>query len=412
MAWFKRKKNQDQTDLSIVDDYKEPFYWRNFWDDHIVERYRKIHDFLKEHGILYFFMSPFQYKNRLILKLVLILLGVTIGVVPRTISLIDQAKFRNNESEIANAQETSTGAITVQALASGQHDKQHVLALNIIGDTNSGVPSNTAGFSVKLSANRGVSDGQHVKYRYKVLPIDTSDRLLVVYVDNRKQEDTTGIYNLDVHMKGHEAMSTPIEIVLSNSQKTTALFAGGTIHLDALSDALTSLNSSDTTTIKSAQHDLDHQVRIYQLNESRLNASGMTIGMTTAKLKAFIQKYSALPTITDQSTTADLAGLNSDSPTVPDIVSSITAKGKTYKDTDTNDDDDDNDNGDGSDSVTVPARDTELPQLSEMVENIESALSTLNTARLNKYTALDNLKTLLNRPLTIDQMTPATVLGH
>ena len=215
MAWFKRNKDKEE-DLSIIDDYKEPFSWRNFWDDQVIGRYRKIHDFLKEHGILYFFMSPFQYKSRLILKLVLILMGVMIGVVPRTATLIHQAKTRNAASEIANSKTTTVDDITVQALMSGQYKKQHVLAFNIIGDTAKGVPSTTSGFDVNLSVNRGVSDGKHVYYRYKVLPIDANDRLLIVYVNNVKQNDLTGIYNLNVHMKHHKPMPTPIEVVLSD----------------------------------------------------------------------------------------------------------------------------------------------------------------------------------------------------
>lgn len=414
MALFE-KKDKDKQDLSVVDDYKEPFSWRNFWDDQIIGRYRKIRDFLKEHGVLYFFMSPFQYKSRLILKLVLIFTGIMIGIVPRTVTMINQAKHRNASSEIANAKTTTVNNITVQALMSGQYKKQHVLAFNIIGNTSDGVPSTTSGFDVELSVNRGVSDAKHVYYRYKVLPVDASDRLLIVYVNNVKQQDETGIYNLNVHMKHKKPMPTPIEIVLSNQQKTTALYKGGKIRLSALSDSLTDISNSGATTIAQTEKQLNEKLRIYSVNEERLKESQMTLGMTTEKLKAFIKQYSILPTITDTSTTAQIKDLNPNSPQVPQIVSTITSQGKTYSDADVSNDmesTNDGNNGDmdaqaSSAADTVPARDTELPQLTNMIQEIESALGAVNTARLTKYTALKNLENVLNRHLSINEMTHA-----
>ena len=95
MGLFKKSDKDKETDLSIIDDYKEPFTWRNFWDEQVVGRAKKVKDFLQENGVLFFLLSPFQYKNRLILKLVLIFLGVVIGIVPRTVTMIDAAKDRN-----------------------------------------------------------------------------------------------------------------------------------------------------------------------------------------------------------------------------------------------------------------------------------------------------------------------------
>jgi hypothetical protein len=39
-----------------------------------------------------------------------------------------------------------------------------------------------------------------------------------------------------------------------------------------------------------------------------------------------------------------------------------------------------------------------------MVQDIESALGAVNTARLTKYTALKNLENVLNRHLSVDEM--------
>ena len=88
----KQKIEDEELDFSVIDDYKEPFTWANFWDEQILGRYQAMRKFLDERGILFFLTSPFQYRNRLITKLVIIVLGVLLGVVPRMQSLITQTK--------------------------------------------------------------------------------------------------------------------------------------------------------------------------------------------------------------------------------------------------------------------------------------------------------------------------------
>ena len=98
----KRNKKQEQKDLSIVYEVKEPFSWDRFWDEKILATYKKFRQYLKERGILNFLISPFQYRNRLIGKLVIVALAILLGVVPRTINLINETKARNAASEIAS----------------------------------------------------------------------------------------------------------------------------------------------------------------------------------------------------------------------------------------------------------------------------------------------------------------------
>ena len=52
MKLFHKKKDKDES--LVLDDFKEGFSWGVFWDEQVVGRIKKIHDFLKDHGILFF----------------------------------------------------------------------------------------------------------------------------------------------------------------------------------------------------------------------------------------------------------------------------------------------------------------------------------------------------------------------
>lgn len=407
MALFKKKEKNETEDLSIVDDYKEPFTWRNFWDEHIIGRIKSIKEFLQKNGVLFFLLSPFQYKNRLILKLVLIVLGVMIGVVPRSINMVDSAKARNEASEITNVKPmVVSGSVRIDALMSSQSDKKHLLAFNILGDTTDGVPSTTDDYKVTLSSARGVSDATNVSYRYMVLPVSQTNRLLLVYVDNSKQKDTTGVFNLNIHMKSEKAMKTPIEIVLSTNQKTTSIYENGAIHLPALSSPLTELTGGSNA-IKSAEKDLDKAIDIYRINESRLNASDMEIGFTTKKLKEYVDEQLIMKSLTDKSTTPDIEGLSTQLPPASVVTSTITYQGKAYSDATTQNASDSTTSSDSEDNSVVvqnQALTSELPNLTKLVQDVQRAIGVVNSARTTKYNALLNVSDVLNRKISIDDM--------
>ena len=406
MKLFHKKKDKDES--LVLDDFKEEFSWSVFWDEQVVGRIKKIHDFLKDHGILFFLLSPFQYKNRLITKLVLIFLGIMIGIVPRSISMVNAVKARNAASELAEAQATSVGKITVSAMKSSQYKRQHVLIFKIDGDTKDGVPSTTSDYSVTLTSNRGVDDPQNVSYKYKVLPIDNSSRMLVVYVDNQKQHDNTGIYNLDVHIKGSSKMDTPIEVVLSDSQKTNQLFNSKAIKLAALSEQVVnqSNDASAKNAIAAAKKDLNHKLNVYKLNEQRLKQMGMAIKPTYSQVKALVDKYSVLTYIGDKSSVDSVDGKTApDNVMLPDMSSSIAYKGKTYSTNDDNTTTDNSNSDNDDDNVNVNnARDTELPQVSQYLSDVLSAISALNTARQNKFAALSNVEEILTENINPNHM--------
>lgn len=422
MRLFK-KKNKDE-DLSIVDDYHEAFTWSGFWDEQVMGRIKKIHDFLQEHGILFFLMSPFQYKNRLIVKIILIIFGVLAGIVPRSIQMLNETKARNAASELAQTQGMSTDTITVTPLASSQYRKQHLLVFNIGGQTSDGVPSTANGFNVRLSEDRGVDDGDKVRYKYSILPVDDSNRLLVMYVDNRKQNDLTGIYDLRVSVKGMGKMDNPMEIILSNTQKTHALFNENGVDLAPISEKILKEDGTEqTSTIRSAQRQLSKALDVYRINAQRLMAGDMEPAPSSDKLKSWCDSVLVMTNLTDKSTVADLteeddkiAGSQrkDDQP----MTAAIKYNGKTYKSDDDQDTEQDSDNtdqskvadDDDSDDPTSKIgkiKQTEAPNLQNYLDDVQQAVQALNQARVTTYGNLKMLQKVLSEKIDVNDMGPS-----
>lgn len=422
MKLFK-KKNKDE-DLSIVDDYHEAFTWSGFWDEQVMGRIKKIHDFLQEHGILFFLMSPFQYKNRLIVKIILIIFGVLAGIVPRSIQMLNETKARNAASELAQTQGMSTDTITVTPLASSQYQKQHLLVFNIGGQTSDGVPSTANGFNVRLSEDRGVDDGDKVRYKYSILPVDDSNRLLVMYVDNRKQNDLTGVYDLRVSVKGMGKMDNPMEIILSNTQKTHALFNENGVDLAPISEKILKEDGSEqTSTIRSAQRQLSKALDVYKINAQRLIAGEMEPIPSYDKLKSWCDSVLVMTNLTDKSTVADLTEeddkiANSQRKDDEPMTAAIKYNGKTYKsndDQDTEKDSDNTDQGkvaddDDSDDPTSKIgkiKQTEAPNLQNYLDDVQQAVQALNQARVTTYGNLKMLQKVLSEKIDVNYMGPS-----
>lgn len=390
----RKKKKEEELDLSVITDVKDPFSWANFWDEQIVGRIKAVKQFLDEKGILFFLTSPFQYRNRLITKLIVIVLGILIGVVPRSLDLLQKTKARNAASEFSSISKSIFSAqnITVKPLTSGQYKKTHVLVFEIKGSTDDGVPSTSEGYDVKLTSSRGVSDAEHVKYKYTIVPVSADVRLLVMYVDNTKQNDETGIYNVDVRIKGTKEMQTPMEVVLSNSQKTTDIYTDGVINLSALSEKL-SKGTETEKPIETAEDKLKDALAAYKNHEERLLASGYGVRVSTQQLEEYVKQYSVLTDINDKSTTKDLGDFNGQLPEYPTIISGITIDGTEYT----------NENQTTTLETGSTAA-TELPTLSTAVDNVVKALTNLNTQRYAKYRKLREIGRVLNKEVSVDDM--------
>lgn len=309
------KKKQEDSGLDVISEIKEPFSFANFFEDHVVERYKKIKTFLEEKGILFFLLSPFQQRNRLIVELIIIVFGVLVGVIPRSMNLVQEAKERNSASEMAALIDKDTqftvGSIIIRPLASSQYEKQHLLAFYIDSADGSSVPSKADRYEVVLSAARGVVEAEKVSYAYEVLPVSENGRLLLVYADNREQNDMTGIYNLWIHAVADDVTIEtiePMEIVLSNTQETNDLFGKEGINLASLTEGV--LNDENTP-IADGEEALEKTISDYELEVERISSLplGLTPQPSLDSLETFCEENRIYPTLTDTSTTKDLTNL-------------------------------------------------------------------------------------------------------
>lgn len=394
---FWEKKGDEIEDVSVIDEFKEPFSMQNFWDNHIIGRWLIIRQFLKEKGILFFLMSPFQYRNRLIVKLVLIVFGVIVGIVPRTMSMIDTARERNEGSQFANAQSALvSGVMQVEPLLASHYENTHLLAFDLVGDTNDGVPSTTDGFTVALSPSRGVSDPENVEYSYRVLPVSRTNRLLLVYVDTNEQVSQTGVYDLDVHVAHEEPMPVPFEIILSERQDASPIYGEDGINLSALSSYMTGRDEDDTR-ITEAEDTLDNALRVYQNNEERLHAMNMAMGFTTDDALAYVGRHLILNNIEDTSTTHTINGMDVPvEPELGEIVPTVIYQDRTFRSDE-----------ELSDEARREYRNvvSEVPEVEKLVEDIKSAIQGVNRARVQKFDELDSVANTLNQAITIDTFT-------
>lgn len=297
--------------LEIVEEIKEPFSFSRFFEVHIKDNIKRAKRFLERKGVLGFLLSPFQYRSRLLVKILLIVFGILLGVVPRGQHLIQAAKIRNAGSELATISEEvfSQGALTIKPLKSSQKDKTHVLAFLLSGTAEDGVSARTKDYTVKLSPNRGVSDGGSVWYRYQVVPLDDKQRILLLYVDRTKQDDTTGIWNLSILEKG-KAVKYPavMEVVLSDTQKTNDLYQGGPVNLSSLSFAVF---PGKTEPIKEAKEELEAALKSYRIEADRLATLPEEIKVTPSykEMVDFTKKGQVLPDFTDASDASDMEGV-------------------------------------------------------------------------------------------------------
>lgn len=423
---FKKKNKDEQDDLSIIQEYREPVTFASLWKRWVVQPTKSIHDYLQKNGVLFFLLSPFQYKNRLKAKVLLIVLGIFLGIVPRTMSMVHDLRERNLSSEIESTQSQTAGNVTVNPLMSGYDasTKTHIIAFDLQGDSNDGVPSTANAYSVNLKSGTGISNTSGMKYQYKIVPVSQTSRLMLLAITGQRQTGASGVYNLTIQAKNDDKMDTPMQIILSSKQKDSALYQNGKIEMSALSGPIISEDGDDDSDsdskhpIKDALKTIDNDISNYQVNEQRLNASGMKLGITTDKLKQMVQQEIAMNGVKDNSTTADLADIDTKQPAQPSVTSSIIMGGKTYKmsgnnasddsstdDSDAGDDTDTNSQGVAVASSASQVKNTELPNLVNLIANIQNDISTLNQARVAKYNALVGVQGVLNQEITLSSFT-------
>lgn len=399
---LKKGKKKEEEELDILEELKEPFSLDRFLEEQVVERYQSFRKVLEEKGILFFLLSPFQYKNRLLLKLAVVFFGVLLGVIPRSLSLVNQAKERNAASELAQIadREFTIGQMKIKALASSQYDRQHLLTFLIEGETSAGVPSTIERYDVELYPVRGVADAESVRYSYDILPIDNSQRMLMIYVDNREQNDDTGIFGLTVQIKDDEVSGENVlEIVLSDSQETTTLFDKNGIDLAILTDKFI---EGSRESIEDSEKELTDALSGYELMVDRLVVDGYTVPTDSQAMNQYVDDYMILKGLTDDSTVRNLPDdaekmeeLTEDQEEVKiEIVSELLIGDREYR---TNDED--SDVGRADYDTTDQQAVLELAELQAQASRVTTALTKLNDIRQEKYDTLVDWQRILNREI-------------
>lgn len=396
MALFKKRKNKDEKtnkDMSVIMDVAEPFSFQKFVDEKIVGAFNSFKKKLTQQGLVYFVQSPFQMRNRMLLLIFFIIIGSFGGLLPRSVTLINQIRENNTKSEISGIINKIylNGNITVKPLSSSYYNKQHVLVFNIEGDTKAGVPSIDSGFNVRLEPLRSVTDEGNVKYRYKIIPLDSSNRLLVLYVDNRNQNDIAGIFGLNVAVKDTKYMDAPIELNLTNNQATTDLFKDNKINLAAISNDLTTSNKTEKV-IEKAKKELDDALTVYKLNEERLNASDIKLTKTYEDMKKYVEKSLILKNVEDDSLVNVVDKKVKEIQPITEIDVGLIIDGKKYTTKDYQ--------KEASKDQSTGAK--ELPALLQSANDIVSHINTLNQLRFAKYNELYDYSRILNKELSVD----------
>lgn len=397
MDLFKKQDKETKKkgkDVSVITDVAEPFSMQKFIDEKIIGSFNSFKKKLTQHGLVYFLQSPFQTPNRMLLFIFVVIIGGFGGILPRTVTLVNEIRENNTKSEISGIKGNVylSGNITITPLSSSFYDRQHVIVFNIEGDTKLGVPSTDNGFNVKLEAIRGVSDEGNVKYRYKILPLDSSNRLLILYVDNREQKDISGVFGLNVAVKDSKFMDAPIELNLTNNQGTTDLFKDNKINLALVSNELTSTSASEKV-IEQAKKSLEDELNIYKINEERLEVSDIKLTKTYNDMKKFVDDNMVLKNVEDDSLVTVADKYIREVKPIEEIDVGLIIKNKKYTVKDYQ--------SEKSKDTSIGAK--EFPILLQNTNDLISKLNTLNQLRFTKYSELYNYSQILNKELPLDK---------
>lgn len=394
-----QKQRKSRKDISIVQDVKEPFSWSRFWDEKIVANWQAFKGYLDKKGILYLMMSPFRYPTRLRLRLWLIAICVMIGVVPRMVTLIHDAKeqYRSNEFVLVNNKVFSSSQFTVTPLTSSHKDNVHIMAFNIYGSADSGVSSSTGDYDVRMTANREVSKPDGITYRYQIVPFDSNQRILVVELDLSKTTNTGGIYDLWVNHVDDLSMKKPLQIIISKQQEEGPIY-DGEVHLSALSSLMSGYGAK--TDIQKASDALKSQLQTYKLEYDRLLAMGTQVEITPEQIVEFSNKSLLFDGLSDGSTT-DIVTTAPPKTVEPVIApkTAVTINGKKITE--------DQYKTSTSESLKDidPRMKSDILSAIENTNKVVSAINSLNTARYNKYTELYGLARTLSAPFKVSAYT-------
>lgn len=304
MDKFRKKKSGEDEGFDIMAEVKEPFSLSGWFDTHVVEKLKRAKQILSDHGILFFFTSPFMARSRLIAQLVILFLGVMFGVIPRASSMVHELQDQAYQSEIYGLQPKTVGSITITPAASSNYKKMHMIAFVVDGKN---LPSDPSKYDVHLARGYGASDWEDVTYSWSMYPVTNGQRILLVAIDQSKQASGYGAFQLYIQKQGDEVSEyarQPFEITLSTAQPTTELYDKTGVHLSALTEAI--CGSGD---IGKKQAEFEEALAKYQVAVEQAEAmpvEGIKVSPSADDLEAYCLSKRIYRALKDDSNTEDI----------------------------------------------------------------------------------------------------------
>lgn len=401
MDKFKKKKNGDEDGMDILTEVKEPFSFSTFFEEHVMEKFRRAKRILQDRGVLFFLFSPFQARARLIAELMILVLGILFGVVPRATTLVNALQQEAYASEIAGLKQTTVGTLTITPAASSNYKRVHMLAFELTGKN---LPSDASKYEVYFAAS--ASDGTDITYSWNVYPVDSTTRILLLSIDQTKQSSGYTRGSLFIQVKDDEKVSKYAketgcyEITLSSAQPTSELYDKTGVHLSA-----TTATIAGSGKIAAAQEELQTALDLYQkaVEQAEAMPIGVTVTPTADDLETYCLANRVYRALKDDSNTEDILTITdtvSSQSALPNITKSVTLTA----------------NGIGYDSERIAEINTAISEngvyseeekaIAEQYDNVQqkadsvcAAMKNVNTAAYNWYSTLDSYKLVLNQTI-------------
>lgn len=317
MDRFRKNKTGEDEGFDIMAEVKEPFSLSGWFDTHVVEKLKRAKQILSDHGILFFFTSPFMARSRLIAQLIILFLGVMFGVIPRASSMVHELQDQAYQSEIYGLQQKTVGSITITPAASSNYKKMHMIAFVVDGKN---LPSDPSKYDVHLARGYGASDWEDVTYSWSMYPVKNGQRILLVAIDQSKQASGYGAFQLYIQKQGDEVSEyarQPFEITLSTAQPTTELYDKTGVHLSALTEAICGSGEIGKKQVEFEEALAEYQVAVEQAEA--MPVEGIKVAPTVDDLEAYCLSKRIYRALKDDSNTEDILDIEM----IPDYQSSL-----------------------------------------------------------------------------------------
>lgn len=304
MDKFKKKQNPEEDGFDMMTEIKEPFSLQGFFEQHVVEKFKRAKNILQEKGILFFLTSPFQARGRMVALLTAIVAGLLLGVVPKASFLINATRDKAYASEIYGLDDKTVGSISLHPAASSNYKRMHMLAFIVTGKN---LPSDPESYEVHLGQGTGASDWDKLTYSWNMYPVDDTRRILLVAIDQSKQPSGVGMFRLFIQLKGEELKSyakTPYEVTLSSAQETTSLYDRTGIHLSALTEAVCGKGE-----IEKKQKEYEEALDVYRKaveQAEKMPIEDIKVSPSVDDLEAYCLKNRMYRALKDDSNTEDI----------------------------------------------------------------------------------------------------------